>query len=109
MGPEREVWHCIREELASHLRCIWWILPGFGRSRGMARCRWMRWRSRFWTLRRKRAIWLGWSLGGLVASQIALPHPERVQALVTASSPCFSAQEEWPGSSLTCWRVSSSS
>lgn len=45
-----------------------------------------------------KAIWLGWSLGGLVASQIALTHPERVQALVTvASSPCFSARDEWPG------------
>ncbi|KAG6332625.1 hypothetical protein ID866_6459 [Astraeus odoratus] len=44
------------------------------------------------------AIWLGWSLGGLVASQIALSWPERVRALVTvASSPCFSAQEAWPG------------
>ncbi|PUB50825.1 putative pimeloyl-BioC--CoA transferase BioH [Enterobacter sp. OLF] len=44
------------------------------------------------------AIWLGWSLGGLVASQIALSWPERVNALVTvASSPCFSAQETWPG------------
>lgn len=43
-----------------------------------------------------KAIWLGWSLGGLVASQIALTHPERVQALVTvASSPCFSARDEW--------------
>lgn len=46
----------------------------------------------------EKAIWLGWSLGGLVASQVALTHPERVQALVTvASSPCFSARDEWPG------------
>lgn len=29
---------------------------------------------------------------------MALTHPERVQALVTvASSPCFSARDEWPG------------
>lgn len=34
----------------------------------------------------------------MVASQVALTHPERVQALVTvASSPCFSARDEWPG------------
>lgn len=33
-----------------------------------------------------------------MASQIALTHPERVQALVTvASSPCFSAHDAWPG------------
>ena len=44
------------------------------------------------------AVWLGWSLGGLVASKIALDNPGRVSALVTvASSPCFSAQDAWPG------------
>ena len=33
-----------------------------------------------------------------MASEVALTNPERVQALVTvASSPNFSAQEEWPG------------
>ncbi len=36
------------------------------------------------------AIYIGWSLGGLVAAQIALDYPEKVQGLVTiASSPCF--------------------
>ncbi len=33
-----------------------------------------------------------------MASQIALTRPERVRALVTvASSPCFTAQGDWPG------------
>ncbi|WP_411359937.1 pimeloyl-ACP methyl ester esterase BioH [Pseudidiomarina salilacus] len=42
---------------------------------------------------------IGWSLGGLVATQIALQAPERVQSLTTvASSPYFPAQEpDWPG------------
>jgi pimeloyl-[acyl-carrier protein] methyl ester esterase len=46
------------------------------------------------------AIWVGWSLGGLVATQAALSHRHKVKALVTiASSPCFMAREEqaWPG------------
>lgn len=39
------------------------------------------------------ATWLGWSLGGLFATQVALTYPERVQKLVTvASSPYFSSQ-----------------
>lgn len=42
------------------------------------------------------AIWLGWSLGGLVAAEAARQAPERVRALVTvASNPCFVAQHDW--------------
>lgn len=41
---------------------------------------------------------LGWSLGGLVATQIALEYPEKVRALaLVASSPRFVAGEEWLG------------
>jgi len=36
------------------------------------------------------AIYIGWSLGGLVATQLALSFPEKVTGCVTvASSPCF--------------------
>lgn len=36
------------------------------------------------------AIYLGWSLGGLIATEMALSHPEKVLALITvASSPRF--------------------
>jgi pimeloyl-[acyl-carrier protein] methyl ester esterase len=42
----------------------------------------------------QQAIWIGWSLGGLIASQVAINHPESVAGLVTiASSPCFMARE----------------
>lgn len=45
----------------------------------------------------KRAVWLGWSLGGLVAMAAASRHSERVSALITvASSPQFTASENWP-------------
>ncbi|MCL1091459.1 pimeloyl-ACP methyl ester esterase BioH [Shewanella profunda] len=46
------------------------------------------------------AIWAGWSLGGLVATQAALNYPSYVKGLITiASSPCFMAREDeaWPG------------
>ncbi|MGS0681714.1 pimeloyl-ACP methyl ester esterase BioH [Shewanella sp. 125m-7] len=46
----------------------------------------------------QQAIWTGWSLGGLVATLAAIHHPQRVSALCTiASSPCFMAQQDWPG------------
>src|SRR5690554_6399228 len=41
---------------------------------------------------------IGWTLGGLVATQLALKQPERFHSLTTvASSPFFSAQDDWPG------------
>ncbi len=49
----------------------------------------------------KDAIWVGWSLGGLVATHMALHYPDHVNMLVTvASSPKFSAEKEpvnWSG------------
>ena len=46
------------------------------------------------------AIYLGWSLGGLIATEMSLKYPEKVLALVTvASSPYFVEQQknDWPG------------
>ena len=97
-GLNAEVWHCVNEELASHFTLHLVDLPGFGRSRGFGAMSLDEMAQQVLDAAPQQAIWLGWSLGGLVASQIALDHPERVQALVTlASSPCFSAQEAWPG------------
>nr|WP_232362636.1 pimeloyl-ACP methyl ester esterase BioH [Salinimonas chungwhensis] len=43
-------------------------------------------------------ILAGWSMGGLVAQQLALSMPEKVMGLVTiASSPRFASQQGWPG------------
>ncbi|MEG6184977.1 pimeloyl-ACP methyl ester esterase BioH [Enterobacter sichuanensis] len=97
-GLNAEVWHCISEELASHFTLHLVDLPGFGRSRGFGAMSLDEMARQVLDAAPQNAIWLGWSLGGLVASQIALSQPERVKALVTvASSPCFSAQETWPG------------
>ncbi|WP_018151979.1 pimeloyl-ACP methyl ester esterase BioH [Leeia oryzae] len=43
------------------------------------------------------AIWMGWSLGGMVAQYVALHHPDSVLGLgLIASSPCFTTREDWP-------------
>ncbi|WP_187308364.1 alpha/beta fold hydrolase [Buchnera aphidicola] len=46
----------------------------------------------------KNAIWLGWSIGGLIASRFALHYPKNILAIISvASSPCFIAKKNWPG------------
>lgn len=43
------------------------------------------------------AAWLGWSLGGLVAMQIALQAPQRVRSLVLSNTtPRFITAPDWP-------------
>ncbi|MEZ2380713.1 pimeloyl-ACP methyl ester esterase BioH [Enterobacter sp. RCC_40] len=97
-GLNAEVWNCITGELASQFTLHLVDLPGFGRSRGFGAMSVEEMAQQVLDAAPQHAIWLGWSLGGLVASQIALTHPERVRALVTvASSPCFSAKDDWPG------------
>ncbi|MCG8312534.1 MAG: pimeloyl-ACP methyl ester esterase BioH [Pseudomonadales bacterium] len=45
----------------------------------------------------QRALWMGWSLGGLVAMRAASRCPERISGLITvASTPQFTASEAWP-------------
>lgn len=44
-----------------------------------------------------RAVWLGWSLGGMLALAAATAAPDRVAALVTvAAGPSFVARPDWP-------------
>jgi pimeloyl-[acyl-carrier protein] methyl ester esterase len=44
-----------------------------------------------------RALWAGWSFGGLVAMQAAVTRPECVRGLVAiAASPRFVAADDWP-------------
>jgi pimeloyl-[acyl-carrier protein] methyl ester esterase len=44
----------------------------------------------------KRALWMGWSLGGLLATQLAAQAPEYVRGLITvAFNPCFVQRDDW--------------
>lgn len=44
------------------------------------------------------AVYLGWSLGGLIANKIAMIEPDKVLGLVNvATSPCFIEKDNWPG------------
>ncbi|AIA72906.1 pimeloyl-ACP methyl ester esterase BioH [Pectobacterium atrosepticum] len=97
-GLNAQVWQSMVVRLAPHFRLHLVDLPGYGRSQGFGPMPLSDMANIVLTQAPERAVWLGWSLGGLVASQIALSAPSRVEKLITvASSPCFSAQDDWPG------------
>lgn len=82
--------------LAPHFRLHLVDLPGHGYSRDdagsldPAEC------ARRIAEEAPRAIWLGWSLGGLVAMRAALDEPAKVRALVLiSSSPRFVVGDDW--------------
>lgn len=98
-GFNSEVWQVVISLLQSHFRITVLDLPGFGRSS---------WHVEHYHLEAiteailpflpQKAAYLGWSLGGLIATQIALNYPERVELLVNVcSTPCFLQKEDWPG------------
>ncbi|WP_145484481.1 pimeloyl-ACP methyl ester esterase BioH [Yersinia aldovae] len=97
-GLNSEVWRCIIDRLSLHFRLHLVDLPGYGRSSDFGPMSLADMAGIVLEPAPPQALWLGWSMGGLVASQIALSHPERVHGLITvSSSPCFAAHDEWPG------------
>ncbi len=85
--------------LLSEYRVHYVDLPGFGLSQPIAG-ELSAWVDALVQALPSNAIWAGWSLGGLVATQAAIDYPSRIKGLITiASSPCFMAREDeaWPG------------
>ncbi|WP_075432442.1 alpha/beta fold hydrolase [Buchnera aphidicola] len=46
----------------------------------------------------EKVIWIGWSMGGLMATDIGLKYPERTKGIILiTSSPCFIEKKNWLG------------
>lgn len=99
-GLNSGVWSSIAPLLQQHFRVTTIDLPGFGRNADV--------QVSPYSLEAvsaavsahvpEGASLLGWSLGGLVAQQIALKSPDKVaHLLLVASSPRFLADADWPG------------
>ncbi len=97
-GMNAQIWHCMQNRLAAHFRVHVVDLPGYGRSSQYGALSLSEVVDELLAHAPRRAFWLGWSMGGLVACQIALRNPERVCGIITvSSSPCFLANGDWPG------------
>lgn len=97
-GMNSEVWHETAQALSKNYRITLIDLPGFGKNANvdcvfeldeLTEC----------VLPHvpEKSIVVGWSMGGLVAMNIALHHPEHVSKLVLISSNAqFVISDEWP-------------
>lgn len=97
-GMNGAVWENTVRALKSHYRLHVVDLPGYGRSQSQEATSLADISSLLLEHAPPRATWVGWSLGGLVATDMALRYPHHVGKLVTvSSSPKFAASQDWKG------------
>ncbi|MCE2594747.1 pimeloyl-ACP methyl ester esterase BioH [Motilimonas cestriensis] len=97
-GLNSAAWQGVLPLLESYFTVHLIDLPGFGESEPFALHTLQNMAQAVLDQAPTEAVWVGWSLGGLVATQAALMSPDRVRRLVTvASSPKFSQDQDWPG------------
>jgi pimeloyl-[acyl-carrier protein] methyl ester esterase len=92
------VWDTLVPRLAPHFHVTRVDLPGHGKSRGVPLSADLaQVAAGVLAVTPADAIWLGWSLGGLVAMRAALDAPTRLRALVLANgTPRFVTAADWP-------------
>lgn len=97
-GLHGGIWGGLPERLAQDYSVTVVDLPGHGRSRGTVTATSLAdFTDAVAAVAPPAAIWVGWSLGSLVAMDAALRHGERVARLVlVASTPKFVAAPDWP-------------
>lgn len=97
-GLHSVVWDNIMPVLLEKFKVTVIDLPGFGRSPvpgGEYDVSYLT--DQVLAVAPKSAIWLGWSLGGMIALNASIRFPERVRGLITvATTPKFIANEHWP-------------
>lgn len=96
-GMNATVWLPLAKELEKDYRVTLVELPGHGESPWQAAADGLRgWAEQVLAIAPPDAIWLGWSLGGLVMQQAAWMQPQKPRALVgLATSPCFVQRDGW--------------
>lgn len=96
------IYRSLAQELSLYYRVTSVDLPGLGRSRP--------WEHQYdlpslargiLSVVPEKAIWMGWSLGGLISLWIARHFPLRIHRLITVCcSPKFISSKNWPGMAI---------
>lgn len=96
-GMNAAVWDEVLPDLEQCFRVTRVDLPGHGLSRERALGDLESAAMALSAVVQNDSVVLGWSLGGVLAMQMAASFPEKVQQLLLVSStPCFVRREDWP-------------
>lgn len=99
-GSDRALWQALLAHLPGEALLL--DLPGFGPATHESAGVWQQYVDAMAARLPQRCILLGWSLGGMLATQLAAQAPGRVEALITlATNPCFVVREDWPEAMTT--------
>jgi len=94
-GFDSQIWTSLLPLLEKKYQLHLVDLPGFGLTNLMS---WEAFKLALLERLPKTFTLVGWSMGGLYATRLAVESPSRISALVNlASSPKFTRAEEWPG------------
>lgn len=94
-GLHSGIWQPVMDALQQRWRVTLIDLPGHGQSHAQT------WDAslteQLVDVAPDKAIWLGWSIGGMLALQTALQYPGQVAALImVATNPCLTTRSDWP-------------
>ena len=96
-GAHSGVWQTVLPMLSENFRVTCIDLPGHGNSPALADNSIDSWAKAVLEVAPEKAIWLGWSLGGLIGQRAASMEKARLEKLILLSStPKFVASEGWP-------------
>lgn len=97
-GLHGGVWDDLMPSLLQHFQVTVVDLPGMGRSPVHGGAYTLDYLvDQIAAIAPPQAVWMGWSLGGMVALKMAASYPERVSAVITlACAPRFTRAPDWP-------------
>lgn len=94
-GFDHQIWQLLVPDLTNQFTVHLIDLPGFGQTPSMP---WALFKQSLLAQLPAKLTLIGWSMGGLIATRLALEAPEHVQKIIhVASTPRFTSATDWPG------------
>ncbi|HEY9052798.1 MAG TPA: pimeloyl-ACP methyl ester esterase BioH [Gammaproteobacteria bacterium] len=95
-GMNRVIWQPVINSLPDWIEPVLVDLPGHGQRTSESFTSLAELAGSLQSYAEEPALWVGWSLGGMAVTQLALDCPEKVAAmLLVSNSPCFVKRDDW--------------